>query len=460
MAWVLRCTTRKSVLSQLGVRTFRSSSAFLANLSKDDKPTISSTLGIDIINSLEVPSIDFKQQSKPELVNVQTSNQNGGYSYKGAHFDKKTGKWTSSITVGGKKIHLGTFSTAKDASDAYFAAKNVFKDEQYSHRKKSKKSKKGRDDKDEPFMKIPEDAQQIMKMEDAVALGLPIFDVETDDEGESSFVFGDPSSYAVPLIDKSSKYKGVIREGLGAVMWEAVIVVNGKQISGGEYESEEDAAKAYDALARMYLGADAELNFPIDPYLEWVPPEEVVHTGQLETKIGVLFTPEELAAALEQERGIDVRVLPLEGRSDLADFLVFATGRSTTHMRKMADMVARGVRKRHLMGCDGQVENRTGDDWMVVDCGNIIVNIMDAESREVFDLEKFYEDMKLGVDPYAGMSYDEWLEANPVPEKWLLRLERDEFEMEQEQRVDAAPPLEGFGKYSFSGKLGGRGGRK
>jgi ribosomal silencing factor RsfS len=47
------------------------------------------------------------------------------------------------------------------------------------------------------------------------------------------------------------------------------------------------------------------------------------------------------------ERGIDVRAVPLAGRSDLADALVFVTGRALPHMRKMADTVARAVRKRH-----------------------------------------------------------------------------------------------------------------
>ncbi len=34
--------------------------------------------------------------------------------------------------------------------------------------------------------------------------------------------------------------------------------------------------------------------------------------------------------------------------------------------------------------------------------------------------------MKLGEDPFAGMTFDEWLAANPVPEKWIRRLEKDE----------------------------------
>ena len=36
------------------------------------------------------------------------------------------------------------------------------------------------------------------------------------------------------------------------------------------------------------------------------------------------------------------------------------------------------LRKRQLPGVDPTVEARDMDDWMVVDCGNVIVNVMDA----------------------------------------------------------------------------------
>jgi hypothetical protein len=38
----------------------------------------------------------------------------------------------------------------------------------------------------------------------------------------------------------------------------------------------------------------------------------------------------------------------------------------------------------------------------------------------VFDLENFYSNMKIGVDPYEGYTFDEWLAANPIPEKWVV----------------------------------------
>ncbi len=46
--------------------------------------------------------------------------------------------------------------------------------------------------------------------------------------------------------------------------------------------------------------------------------------------------------------------------------------------------------------------------------------------------------------PPAGLSYEEWLEKNPVPEKWQRRLERDEEELRARDLL-AAPAKQGPG---------------
>ena len=47
----------------------------------------------------------------------------------------------------------------------------------------------------------------------------------------------------------------------------------------------------------------------------------------------------------------------------------------------------------------------------------------------MFDLETFYQNMKIGEDPWEGMSYEDWLAANPIPEKWTKRLAADDVDL-------------------------------
>lgn len=275
--------------------------------------------------------------------------------YKGATFNRKTGKWKAVITVSGKKMDLGDFDDAKTASDAYFAAKTVYADQQYKRKPRSGNSLEatvstggGNHGPASKSGKGTTLSQADDSMEE-VAIPAMVIDLDassSDDEASVPSTSSDNnSSSSSSASDRrvSAKYKGVIQEGPGATLWEAVVSVNGKEISGGEYDTEEEAARAYDALARMYLGEDATTNFPQDAYTSWVPPEQVAHTGQIEAKPGVALSLEEVMEALRQERGVNVAAVDLRGKSDLAEALVFVTGTSVAHMRRMADTISRAV---------------------------------------------------------------------------------------------------------------------
>jgi hypothetical protein len=127
---------------------------------------------------------------------------------KGATWDARAQKWKAVITVNGVRTILGSFSEAKQASDAYMAAKAVVKDEQYRTNRTNR-------DKRAP-----------------IAPATPPPSPTTG------------GSLTAPFSDRHPSFLGVVREP-GVALWEAVITTaDGKDISGGEYDSAEEAAKA------------------------------------------------------------------------------------------------------------------------------------------------------------------------------------------------------------------------
>lgn len=60
----------------------------------------------------------------------------------------------------------------------------------------------------------------------------------------------------------SSRFKGVSWHKRGQA-WQAAVRVHRKGHYVGWFKDEEDAARAYDAAARLLLGANAPLNFPL-----------------------------------------------------------------------------------------------------------------------------------------------------------------------------------------------------
>lgn len=62
----------------------------------------------------------------------------------------------------------------------------------------------------------------------------------------------------------TSRFKGVSRHNK-TKQWSVQICTNGTRVHLGQFDSEEDAARAYDAAATQAHGAFAKLNFPGDP---------------------------------------------------------------------------------------------------------------------------------------------------------------------------------------------------
>ena len=105
-------------------------------------------------------------------------------------------------------------------------------------------------------------------------------------------------------------------------------------------------------------------------------------------------TAKELALAcrdiLESKKGANVSVISVEGRSDITDYLVLATGTSAPHVKALADELEYKLSLRDVypLHTDG-VGTRS---WQIVDFGTVMVHVFDRESREFFNLDKLYKE--------------------------------------------------------------------
>ena len=234
------------------------------------------------------------------------------------------------------------------------------------------------------------------------------------------------------------KYRGVMYDR-DTGEFEAVLGrPDGTEVSGGTYATAEEAARGYDALARMYGGPDVQVNFEApSQYAEWVPPTVHERAAAIPVKAGEPLSPEDIVQGLTALHGEDVQHVDVTERWEMGAamgvrHLIFATGRSVAHMRRMADAVVRALHLRGLTPPSAvqqwAVENRDGDDWMVVDTGAVVVNVMDEVTRRAFDLERMYKNMQWGEGAPHAEDPQAWLADNPLPDEWVRRLESDEAE--------------------------------
>jgi ribosome-associated protein len=139
-----------------------------------------------------------------------------------------------------------------------------------------------------------------------------------------------------------------------------------------------------------------------------------------------LLTGEEIRLALEQQGGEDVRVMDVKGRLDTIRTFVIASGRSSRHLRKMGDSVVSALKARGLRQAPGftGIEGDKEDDWMLVDCYNIAVNLMLPATRTALNIEDHWSREEKPSVAFTGDSkeydarFEELLEQFPVPEAY------------------------------------------
>ena len=97
-----------------------------------------------------------------------------------------------------------------------------------------------------------------------------------------------------------------------------------------------------------------------------------------------------IAEILDSKKGIDIRVIRIDDISVLADYMVIATGSSTTHVKALADTVEADMDQ--LGVSVSHIEGYRSNSWILLDYIDVIVHVFSDESRRYYDLDRLWED--------------------------------------------------------------------
>jgi ribosome silencing factor RsfS/YbeB/iojap len=93
--------------------------------------------------------------------------------------------------------------------------------------------------------------------------------------------------------------------------------------------------------------------------------------------------------ALADMKALEVKVLDVRGLTDIADWMIIASGTSDRHVRSVAQRVVERTKEAGFRphGVEGQQDS----DWVLIDLNEMIVHVMLPRVREFYGLEKLWD---------------------------------------------------------------------
>jgi ribosome-associated protein len=83
-------------------------------------------------------------------------------------------------------------------------------------------------------------------------------------------------------------------------------------------------------------------------------------------------------------------VLELKGLTVIADYFVICSGGSTTQVKTIAEHIRETLKKDDVM--PSRIEGFQYARWALMDYGDVIVHILEEETRQYYELEKLWLD--------------------------------------------------------------------
>lgn len=99
-----------------------------------------------------------------------------------------------------------------------------------------------------------------------------------------------------------------------------------------------------------------------------------------------------IAQALYDKKAENIDILDISELTSLGDYFIICTCNSTTQVKACADEAEEKMAECGIL--PSHVEGYHGGSWVLIDFGDIIVHVMQRETRDFYALEKLWDDAK------------------------------------------------------------------
>ena len=93
--------------------------------------------------------------------------------------------------------------------------------------------------------------------------------------------------------------------------------------------------------------------------------------------------------SLEDIKAVNPIAIDVTRICSITDFMVIASGTSNRHIAAMSEHVLEHLKETNISGI--KIEGQGGDDWVLVDAGDVVIHLMSADAREFYDLESLWD---------------------------------------------------------------------
>ena len=98
----------------------------------------------------------------------------------------------------------------------------------------------------------------------------------------------------------------------------------------------------------------------------------------------------EIAKVLQDEKANYVAVLDISGLNSWTDYFVIATVNSAVHSQGLYKSIKEYISENDMEIHKTVRKSSQGEDWNLIDLGNVVIHLMSEEARGFYELEKLW----------------------------------------------------------------------